>query len=132
MNSNAAEMADTARHREDSTAGGDAGAVGAVPVQAFDLDAFKAIYRDAPYYSTGRAWSDYVPAYQYGRDAFVKRRALRFEDVEDALVAGWDAYRPPSRLAWVEARGAVEHAWRVAKESAHVPNASTAGPTPPT
>ena len=98
-------------------------AVGDVPGQAFQLDAFKTVYRDAPYYSTGRAWSDYVPAYQYGRDAFVRRRAPRFEDIEGDLEAGWDAYRPPSRLAWVEARGAVEHAWRVAKQSAHVPSA---------
>lgn len=123
MNSNVAETADTARDHEDAAAGDDAGAVGDVPGQAFQLDAFKTVYRDAPYYSTGRAWSDYVPAYQYGRDAFVRRRAPRFEDIEGDLEAGWDAYRPPSRLAWVEARGAVEHAWRVAKQSAHVPSA---------
>jgi hypothetical protein len=122
MNSSVA-MADTDRRHEGSTAGDDADAVGDVAVQPFDLEAFKAIYLEAPYYSTGRAWSDYVPAYQYGRDAYVVRQALRFEDIEDALEQGWDAYRPPSRLAWVEARGAVEHAWRVAKESAHVPAA---------
>jgi phage tail tape-measure protein len=29
---------------------------------------FEASYRNEPYYSSGRDWSDYQPAYQYGYD----------------------------------------------------------------
>lgn len=124
MNSSVAAMAEYDRRAEDDPAAEDTDGVSDAQAAGFDLDAFKAIFLQAPYYSTGRAWSDYVPAYQYGRDAWLVRGAMRFEDIEGELERGWDAYRPPSRLAWVEARGAAEHAWRVAKESAHVPPAA--------
>ena len=39
-----------------------------------ELQHFQSIYRDATYYSTGRDWSDYAPAYRYGREAFEHHR----------------------------------------------------------
>lgn len=65
----------------------------------------------APYYSTGRIWEDYVPAYRFGQRSQRRHAGLRFEDVEAQLEREWDGARDQSRLGWVEARGAVEDAW---------------------
>lgn len=83
-----------------------------------ELQHFHSIYRDAAYYSTGRDWSDYAPAYRYGREAFEHHNDARFEQIEDELAREWDQAKAPSRLAWVEARGAVLDAWQHA-ESRH-------------
>lgn len=72
---------------------------------------FESSYRNAPYYSTGRDWSDYQPAYQYGYDTFAEHRGQRFDDVESQLERDWDSSRARSRLAWNEARGAVRDGW---------------------
>lgn len=79
------------------------------------LDEFRARFRDAPYYSTGRGWADYAPAYKFGLAAQARAGGRRFEDVEADLAAAWGRPNPSSRLAWVEARGAVEDAWRQAE-----------------
>lgn len=81
------------------------------------LDHFHASYRDADYYSTGRTWSDYAPAYRYGREAFEQHRDERFEQLESVLAHNWDQAKPPSRLVWAEARGAVHAAWQHARAS---------------
>lgn len=74
-------------------------------------DAFKIAYQQKPYYSTGRTWEDYSPAYQYGYDTYGQYRGSRFEDVEDRLATGWDTAKLRSRLAWAEAREAVRDGW---------------------
>lgn len=76
-----------------------------------DLEQFRATFRDADYYSTGRDWHDYAPAYRYGRDAFVHHAGQRFDDVERTLEEHWNDVRAVSRLVWAEARGAVRDAW---------------------
>lgn len=73
---------------------------------------FQATYRDAAYYSSGRDWSDYAPAYRYGREAFERHRDAHFEQIEDMLARNWEQAKPPSRLVWAEARGAVRDAWQ--------------------
>lgn len=80
-----------------------------------ELQRFQSIYRDAAYYSTGRDWTDYAPAYRYGREAFEQHRDARFEQIEPALAQEWEQARSPSRLAWAEARGAVLDAWQCAQ-----------------
>ncbi|MCA1714502.1 MAG: hypothetical protein LC715_05075 [Gammaproteobacteria bacterium] len=75
------------------------------------ISTFENSYRAAPYYSTGREWNDYQPAYQYGYDTYGQYRGQRFEDVEDQLERNWDATRADSRLAWSEAREAVKDGW---------------------
>ncbi len=75
---------------------------------------FRDHFRDASYYSTGRDWNDYAPAYRYGEAAFKRYRGKRFEDVERALEQAWSDAKSPSRLLWVEARGAVLDAWQAA------------------
>lgn len=77
---------------------------------------FRDRFRDASYYSTGRDWNDYAPAYRYGTRAFTRHRGKRFEDIEHRLEQDWNSARASSRLVWVEARGAVFDAWRQASE----------------
>lgn len=66
---------------------------------------------EAPYYSVGRLWDDYLPAYRFGQRSQRRHSGLRFEDVESQLEREWATARGQSRLGWVEARGAVEDAW---------------------
>jgi uncharacterized protein YcfJ len=72
---------------------------------------FETSYRERPYYASGREWSDYQPAYQYGYDTYGAYRGQRFDDVEDRLQRDWDSTRGNSRLAWSEAREAVRDGW---------------------
>lgn len=72
---------------------------------------FRDTYQSTPYYSAGREWSDYEPAYKYGYDTYGEYRGQRFEDVEGRLERNWDATRADSRLAWAEAKGAVRDGW---------------------
>lgn len=75
------------------------------------VDHYRAIFRDMPYYSSGRYWSDYAPAYRYGHRMHAEHRGQRFEDVEEELAEHWDTLKDGSHLAWVEARGAVRDVW---------------------
>lgn len=75
------------------------------------ISRFETKYRSAPYYTDGREWSDYKPAYKYGYDTYVQYRGQKFDDVERELERKWDATRADSRLAWPEARGAVKDGW---------------------
>ena len=72
---------------------------------------FESTYREAPYYSSGRDWSDYQPAYKYGYDTYGQYRGQRFEDVESQLQRDWEATKATSRLGWTEAKGAVRDGW---------------------
>jgi len=81
-------------------------------MDGFDEERYRSAYRDASYYSTGRNWRDYAPAYRYGHAARAAHAGQRFEDVEAELAASWDALKADSRLLWVEARGAVHDAWQ--------------------
>lgn len=72
---------------------------------------FEQNYRAAPYYSAGREWNDYQPAYRYGYDTYGEYRGQRFEDVEDRLERNWDTAKADSRLAWAEAKDAVRDGW---------------------
>ncbi|ATD66547.1 MULTISPECIES: hypothetical protein [Luteimonas] len=86
---------------------------------------FKPGLAQAPYYSAGRHWDDYAPAYRYGRDCRQRHAGRRFDEIEAQLEHGWDAARGHSRLGWVEARGAVEDAWARATASNDPPCPST-------
>ncbi|HST46137.1 MAG TPA: hypothetical protein VLK29_13045 [Luteimonas sp.] len=104
-----------------------AAAVAGASMRDDPVEAFQAVYRDTAYYSTGREWTDYAPAYRFGHDLFQHRPVARFDDL-DGLESGWEAARGASRLAWVEARGAVEHAWLHARAAApHGTAAAAAG-----
>jgi|KBSMisStandDraft_5_1062788.scaffolds.fasta_scaffold40595_6 hypothetical protein len=70
-------------------------------------------YRSRPYVQSGRAYSDYRPAYRYGWESAGRAdyRDKRFEDVESDLERGWDAARGGTTTAWMEAREATRDAW---------------------
>lgn len=72
---------------------------------------FEENYRTAPYYSAGREWNDYQPAYRYGYDTYGEYRGQRFEDVEGRLEQNWNEAKADSRLAWAEAKDAVRDGW---------------------
>ncbi len=74
---------------------------------------FRRIYREAVYYSTGRGWPDYAPAYRYGYEHYGRFGGRHFEEVEAQLEREWDAGRAESRLAWAEARGAIRDIWHL-------------------
>ena len=74
-------------------------------------DHFKTEYKNTPYYTAGREWNDYEPAYQYGYDTYGQYRGQRFEDVEPQLERDWDSARGQSKMAWNDAKGAVRDGW---------------------
>src|SRR3546814_20933007 len=51
---------------------------------SYDEAHYRALFRDAPYYSTGRKWRDYAPAYRYGHVARDEHPQERFEQVGPA------------------------------------------------
>ncbi len=75
-------------------------------------------FRDAVYYSSGRSWMDYAPAYRYGYEHYVRLAGRHFEDVEAQLESDWETGRAASRLAWAEARGAIRDIWRRLEQDA--------------
>ena len=74
-------------------------------------DHFKTEYKNTPYYTAGREWNDYEPAYQYGYDTYGQYRGQRFEDVETDLERNWGKTRAKSNLEWNEAKQAVRDGW---------------------
>ena len=70
-------------------------------------DHWKTTYQTTPYFTSGREWTDYEPAYQLGYDAYGKHHGRAFDDIEADLQRNWDASRGKSRLEWIEAKGAV-------------------------
>ncbi|WP_149195089.1 hypothetical protein [Luteimonas suaedae] len=90
-----------------------------------EMARYRRDYRDASYYSTGRTWSDYAPAYRYGHQQWAAHDRAAFEQAEAALERDWNAARGASRLSWIEARPAVMAAWLDA--DALAAGAATAG-----
>lgn len=75
------------------------------------LQHFAHAYRDEPYFSTGRAWDDYEPAYRHALDSHAVHPGQMFGQVEAALARQWPQVCGPSRLSWAEARQAMQAAW---------------------
>lgn len=74
---------------------------------------FSDLYLGTPYYSAGRAWSDYAPAYAFGFDTYPRFQTRLFETVEAELRAAWAEAHGRSRLTWPEARSAVRETWQL-------------------
>lgn len=93
----------------------DAKEVGSAVAEAIDpgeyREHFHREYRFAAYYSAGREWPDYEPAYRYGYDSYLDCGGHRFEEVEAELGREWHRHRASSRLHWIEAREAVRDGW---------------------
>ncbi|MEO8159850.1 MAG: hypothetical protein ABI588_00415 [Arenimonas sp.] len=74
-------------------------------------DHWKSNYTTTPYYSSGKQWGDYEPAYNLGYNGYSQNRGKRFDDVESDLQRGWEKTKGNSKLAWSEAKGAVRDGW---------------------
>lgn len=94
----------------DTSSPQDAATAGAAAVDVLE-DRFKPGLAQAPYYSAGRHWDDYAPAYRFGAESCQRHGGRRFDEVAPQLEQEWERVRNTSRLGWVEARGAVEDAW---------------------
>lgn len=79
---------------------------------------FEQMFRDEPYYSAGRTWDDYAPAYCYALRVHGAQHRRRFADIAPELAHEWEVVRGPSRLTWAEARPAMEAAWSMARSRA--------------
>ena len=83
-----------------------------------NLGHFQQIYQSMPYYRAGHDWHDYAPAYRYGLETYEEHGHQPFADAESSLQGAWEANaRFGSRLTWLEARPAIEHAWRSLDEA---------------
>ena len=80
-------------------------------------DHFKTEYTRTPYYTAGRDWNDYEPAYKYGYDTYGQYKGQKFEDIETNLERDWSTTRGDSRLAWPEAKQAVRDGWHQIERS---------------
>jgi hypothetical protein len=88
-----------------------------------DLGHFEQIFRTMPYYLNGYDWHDYAPAYRYGLELYDTHAGQPLAQVESQLQGKWEAAaRFGSRLSWVQARPAVEHAWRSLDDAVHPDN----------
>lgn len=88
----------------------------AIDEQAIDAccQRFERTFRDEPYYSSGRTWNDYAPAYGYALRGFGAHDGKLFSEVESELAHEWEFVRGQSRLTWAEARPAMAAAWHAA------------------
>ncbi|MEP6994813.1 MAG: hypothetical protein ABI968_09855 [Acidobacteriota bacterium] len=70
-------------------------------------------FKNRPYFSAGRNFDDYHPAYRYGWESASRRdlAGKRFEEVESDLERGWDKARGASKSAWSDSREATRDAW---------------------
>jgi hypothetical protein len=83
-----------------------------------DLGHFQQIFQSMPYYRAGHDWHDYAPAYRYGLETYERHGGQAFAEAESMLQGSWEANaRFGSRLSWLEARPAIEHAWRSLDEA---------------
>ena len=71
---------------------------------------WRSSYVNAPYYTVGRIYDDYQPAYRLGYNGF-SRLGGRFEQSEERLAREWDTIKGKSRLTWNEAKVATRAAW---------------------
>ena len=74
-------------------------------------------YMREPYYDARSSWEDFDPAYRYAYRSYEENPHARFEDLEERLEAGWDIAKGKSKLAWIDAKQAIQSAWRSIERS---------------
>jgi hypothetical protein len=68
-------------------------------------------YLQLPYVLTDLTFTDYLPAFRFGRECRTQYPDRRFEDVEGEMRSGWKAARGDSPLDWEDARHAIRDAF---------------------
>jgi phage tail tape-measure protein len=94
-----------------AVAGGAAGhAAGEGVNPTVEAEFWRQNYNKRPYYVTGKAYSEYEPAYRYGWESAARPeyRDRKFPEVEGELEKGWD-----------KTKGAANHTWRDVKDATH-------------
>jgi hypothetical protein len=71
---------------------------------------WRTAYVSAPYYSAGRTFDDYAPAYRLGYDGWA-RYGGPYDVSERRLASEWESVKGHSRLTWDEAKHASRAAW---------------------
>jgi hypothetical protein len=61
--------------------------------------------------ASGRTYSDYRPAYQYGYESGRHNMGRNWNDVESDLRTGWDKYEGRGQSTWDHVKDAVRDAW---------------------
>lgn len=69
-------------------------------------------FRTRPYYTTGKEYSEYEPAYRFGWEAAGRKdyAGKKFDEVESELQRNWTA-NPGATDPWTDAREATHDAW---------------------
>lgn len=94
--------------------GGAAGrAAGEAVNPTVEADYWRQNYNKRPYYTTGKAYSEYEPAYQYGWESAAKPeyRDRKFQEVESDLEKGWDKTKGKTSQSWHQVKAATRDAW---------------------
>ena len=70
-------------------------------------------YNKRPYYTTGKAYSEYEPAYRFGWEnaARPEYRGRKFNEVESDLERGWEKTKGKTTQSWHEVKDATRDAW---------------------
>jgi hypothetical protein len=71
---------------------------------------WKEHYASEPYYTSGRDFDHYEPAYRAGYEGRVKYHGRSYDDVEDDLAADYARFRG-NDMTWEEVRPATRAAW---------------------
>ncbi len=97
-----------------AVAGGAAGHAAGEAVNPTEEAAFwRDNYNKRPYYVTGKAYSEYEPAYRYGWESAARPeyRGRKFHEVEGDLEKGWDKAKGTTGRAWHDVKDATRDAW---------------------
>lgn len=103
---------DTLQERNTGQAVDGPGVTGRRMPSAFDCNRhFADGFTRSRHFGSGREWTDYEPAYQYGFDSYERYRGRDFDEVQGELAQGWNTTHRGSRLGWNEAKDAVREGW---------------------
>jgi len=99
-----------------AVAGGLAGKGAAESVNPTVEDAYwRENFRTRPYYTKGREYDHYAPAYRYGWESATRHTGRRFEDVESDLSKGWTSFRGKAATEWNDVKQATRDAFERAR-----------------
>ena len=94
--------------------GGAAGhAAGEAVNPTVEAEYWRQNYNKRPYYMTGKAYSEYEPAYRYGWESAARPeyRGRKFQEVESDLEKGWEKTKGKTAQSWHEVKDATRDAW---------------------
>jgi hypothetical protein len=97
-----------------AVAGGATGhAAGEAVNPTVEADYWRQNYNKRPYYTTGKAYSEYEPAYRYGWESAARPeyRGRKFQEVEGDLERGWDKTKSKTAATWHDVKDATRDAF---------------------